>query len=250
MGHLAEPRPVMAREGCPAFFVDARWGRKLRVGAVEQRIKDIAQTTLPGRCVYRHLFRHTFATNYLVYVLADERPLMAILGHSTLTMVRHDVNKARFLRALKERQGSGRRASWTPWPARAHEAGRRRGAWHDGPPARLAELRATIRVTRRVFLPPGSPEQNPAERACGERRRRVEGRPYALNRRQAGRRRRLPIRCRFSPSLGAVVSASRYRRPRPAGLPGRSADRLPGDGNATARPIWRSDRRTGRARPA
>lgn len=99
-------RPAMAKVGCPYFFVDARWGGQLTVGAVEQRIEQIGKKALPGRRVYCHLFRHTFATNYLVYGLGDELHLMATLGHTTLMMVRHYVDKAKFLKALKERQGS------------------------------------------------------------------------------------------------------------------------------------------------
>jgi site-specific recombinase XerD len=96
-------RQAMAKENCPYFFVDARWGEKLSVKAVEQRIGDVAVKALPGRRVYCHLFRHTFATNYLEYGLGDELHLMATLGHTTLAMTRQYVDKARFLKALKER---------------------------------------------------------------------------------------------------------------------------------------------------
>ena len=96
----------MAHETCPYFFVDGRSGRQLTVNAFEQRIKIIARQALPGRRVYCHLFRHTFATNYLVYELGDELHLMATLGHTTLAMTRQYVDKAKFLKALKERQGS------------------------------------------------------------------------------------------------------------------------------------------------
>lgn len=99
-------RLAMAKENCPYFFVDARWGEKLSVKAVEQRIGDLAARALPGRRVYCHLLRHTYATNYLVYGLGDELHLMAMLGHTTLTMTRQYVEKAKFLKALKERQGS------------------------------------------------------------------------------------------------------------------------------------------------
>lgn len=103
---LRQGRPVMGHESCPYFFVDARSGRQLSVNAFEQRIKIIARHGLPGRRVYCHLLRHTFATNYLVYELGDELHLMATLGHTTLAMTRQYVNKAKFLKALKERQGS------------------------------------------------------------------------------------------------------------------------------------------------
>jgi site-specific recombinase XerD len=99
-------RPALAREGCTSFFVDARSGGPLSAGAVEQRIADLGARALPNRRVYCHLFRHTFATNFLVYGLGDELHLMATLGHTTLLMVRHYVDKAKFLKALKERQGS------------------------------------------------------------------------------------------------------------------------------------------------
>jgi site-specific recombinase XerD len=101
-----QARPAMAMESCPYLFVDARVGGKLSVGAVEQRIEQIGKKALPGRRVYCHLFRHTFSTNYLVYCLGDELHLMATLGHTTLLMVRHYVDQARFVRALRERQGS------------------------------------------------------------------------------------------------------------------------------------------------
>lgn len=103
---LSRGRPAMAGDGCPYCFVDARSGGRLQVNAVEQRIRLIARSGLPGRRVYCHLFRHTFATNYLVYGLGDELHLMATLGHTTLLMVCHYVDKAKFLKALKERQGS------------------------------------------------------------------------------------------------------------------------------------------------
>jgi site-specific recombinase XerD len=99
-------RPRMAREGCPFFFVDARAGGPLSTSAVEQRIAALGSRSLPGRRVYCHLLRHTFATSYLVYGLGDELHLMATLGHTTLVMVRHYVDKAKFLKALRERQGS------------------------------------------------------------------------------------------------------------------------------------------------
>ncbi|HEV2122716.1 MAG TPA: tyrosine-type recombinase/integrase [Chloroflexota bacterium] len=103
---LRQGRPVLAHEGCPMFFVDARSGGPLSTSAVEQRIADLGRRLLPGRRVYCHLLRHTFATNYLVYGLGDELHLMATLGHTTLAMTRQYVDKAKFLKALKERQGS------------------------------------------------------------------------------------------------------------------------------------------------
>src|SRR5687767_10395550 len=71
----------------PPPVVDGRGGR-LTVWGVERRIRDLAATALPGRRVYCDLFRHTFATNYLVYGLGDELHLMATLGHTTLGMTR------------------------------------------------------------------------------------------------------------------------------------------------------------------
>jgi site-specific recombinase XerD len=96
----------MAKERCPYYFVDARWGGQLSVKAVEQRIGDLGARALPGRRVYCHLFRHTFATNFLVCGLGNELHLMATLGHTTLAMTRQYVNKAKFLKALRERRGS------------------------------------------------------------------------------------------------------------------------------------------------
>lgn len=103
---LRQGRPAMAHEACPYVVVDARSGRQLSTNGFEQRIRAIAKTALPGRRIYCHLFRHTFATNYLVYGLGDELHLMATLGHTTLAMTRQYVEKAKFLKALKDRQGS------------------------------------------------------------------------------------------------------------------------------------------------
>jgi len=96
----------MSAEACPYFFVDAHSGARVTVSAMERRIRNIASAALPGRRVYCHLFRHTFATNYLIYGMSDELHLMATLGHTSLMMVRQHVDKAKFLKALKERQGS------------------------------------------------------------------------------------------------------------------------------------------------
>lgn len=103
---LRHARPTVAAAGCPYFFTDGRFGGRLSVGAVQHRVAEIGARALPGRRVYCHLFRHTFATNYLVYEVGDELHLMATLGHTTLLMVRHYVDKAKFLKALRDRQGS------------------------------------------------------------------------------------------------------------------------------------------------
>ena len=60
------PGRRLAREGCTSFFVDARAGRPVEHQRRRAADRGPGQSGLPGRRVYCHLLRHTFATNYLV----------------------------------------------------------------------------------------------------------------------------------------------------------------------------------------
>jgi hypothetical protein len=170
---LSRGRPAMAAEGAPCCFVDARTGGVLQVNAVECRIRLLGQAALPDRRVYCHLFRHTFATNYLVYGLGDELHLMATLGHTTLLMVRHYVDKAKFLKALKERQGSVMDTLAGAWArGRPKQSGlalwaaRRAGASAQDPPGRQVRTGASAQDGgKRAAVRPAASEREPTRSA-------------------------------------------------------------------------------------
>jgi site-specific recombinase XerD len=86
------------------LFLDAT-GERLTINALELMVRRVAESA-GLRGVHCHLFRHTFATNYLVKEVGDPLRLQQILGHTSLEMVRRYVAMASVQQSLIDRRAS------------------------------------------------------------------------------------------------------------------------------------------------
>jgi site-specific recombinase XerD len=86
------------------LFINAN-GEPITVNALQEMLQRAARRAQLPR-VTCHLLRHTFATNYLVREVGDPMRLQQMLGHSSLEMVRHYVQRASVQQNLLERRPS------------------------------------------------------------------------------------------------------------------------------------------------
>lgn len=122
-------RPSFCDLPTNGFFLDAS-GYPLSTNALHCLVKRLGRRARVPR-LHPHLFRHTFATNYLVHRVGDPFRLQQMLGHTTLEMVRHYVSKANLERDLLDRRASTMDVFLTNWGD--HGKGRRVQARRNRP---------------------------------------------------------------------------------------------------------------------
>ncbi|ATE56482.1 MULTISPECIES: site-specific tyrosine recombinase XerD [Actinosynnema] len=81
--YLVRARPVLAKRGGPALFLNARGGRLSRQSAW-QALKTAAERAGVAAEVSPHTLRHSFAT-HLLEAGADVRVVQELLGHASVT---------------------------------------------------------------------------------------------------------------------------------------------------------------------
>jgi hypothetical protein len=101
--YLREFRPKPAGTFEDSLFLTDE-GRPITVNGVQHVIKRLSRRCRIPR-LHCHLLRHTFATNYLING-GDLFTLQSILGHSSLEMVRRNVNLASSFVAIQHRRFS------------------------------------------------------------------------------------------------------------------------------------------------
>lgn len=102
LAYIQKRRVADAPEADKYFFL-AKSRKPITAGAVASLMSRLKKRTGVAR-LHAHLFRHTFATNFLVHGLGDVYELSRILGHSEIRVTEKYLQLASYYTILEKRR--------------------------------------------------------------------------------------------------------------------------------------------------
>jgi len=102
MDYLSKRNKPRNEKDAKYLFISSR-GRAITEATLFQMMKKLKTETGVKR-IHAHLFRHTFATNYLVYGLGDVYELSRLLGHSDIRITEKYLQLANYYTIMLHRE--------------------------------------------------------------------------------------------------------------------------------------------------